>query len=110
MRYEVHTILSSQEICTRAEAHFGPPGAGLRLSTQHPLGMVFQGGGGYVALTLQPGADETVVELETREWDYPVQQFMAQVHKRRRWWHRWRRRPPPPPPPPQPTFPILDNG
>lgn len=108
MRYEVRTVLTPQEICTRAESHFGPQGAGLRLSNQHPLGMVFQGGGGYVALTLQADTDETVVELETREWDYPVQQFMAQIYKRRRWWHRWRRRPPPPPPP-QPTFPILDN-
>ncbi len=108
MRYEVHTVLTPEEICTRAEAHFGPRGAGLRLSNQHALGMVFQGGGGYVALALQPGTDKTVVELETREWDYPVQQFMSQIHKRRRWWQRWRRRPPPPPPP-EPTFPILDN-
>jgi len=32
------------------------------------------------------------LELETREWDYAVQQFMARVHRRRPWWQRWWRR------------------
>jgi hypothetical protein len=40
---------------------------------------VFQGGGGYVAVTAQPGA-KTVLELETREWDRAVEQFMRRVH------------------------------
>jgi hypothetical protein len=40
---------------------------------------VFKGGGGYVAITAQPG-DKTTLELETREWDRAVRQFMAEVH------------------------------
>jgi hypothetical protein len=29
------------------------------------------------------------LEIETREWDYGVQQFMAHVQQRRPWWQRW---------------------
>ena len=90
MRYQVMTVQTPQEVLERAMRHFGPQGAGLRVTSQNLLGVVFQGGGGYVAVTLQPSAEETVVELETREWDFPVQQFMAQIHRRRFWWQRWR--------------------
>ena len=89
VRYQVSTVQTPQEVLERAMQHFGPQGAGLQVTSQNLLGVVFQGGGGHVAVTLQPGAEETVVELETREWDFPVQQFMAQIHRRRRWWQRW---------------------
>jgi hypothetical protein len=87
MRYQVSTTLTPHEALDRAIAHFGPGGQGLVLTSRPLLGLVFQGGGGHVAITVQPGA-ETTLELETREWDYAVQQFMAQVSRRRRWWHR----------------------
>jgi hypothetical protein len=34
------------------------------------------------------------LDIETREWDYGVQQFMARVQRRRSWWQRWWRRKP----------------
>ena len=108
-RYEVRTQLTPQEIAARALAYFGPQGVGLQVTAQQRLGLVFQGGGGHVAVTIQPGANETTVELETREWDFPVQQFMAQIQKRRRWWQRWRRKSRAAAPPPS-DFHILDNG
>jgi hypothetical protein len=81
---------------------------GLAVTTQTHRSVVFQGGGGHVMITVQPGA-ETTLELETREWDYAVQQFMAQVSGRRRWWHRLFRRTRQPPAPPA-SFTILNNG
>jgi hypothetical protein len=79
MRYEVTTTLTPQEALDQASAHFGPGGMGLDITNRDEGGIVFQGGGGYVAITAQPG-EKTVLELETREWDQAVQQFMRQVH------------------------------
>jgi hypothetical protein len=82
MRYEVATKLTSQEAIQRAIAHFGPQGVGLHLVDHHETCLVFEGGGGHVAVTAFPGETsqaKTTVELETREWDYAVQQFMTQI-------------------------------
>jgi hypothetical protein len=79
MRYEVSTALTPQEVFERASAHFGPQGFGLEITSHDESCLVFEGGGGYVAITPHPG-DKTTVELETREWDRAVEQFMKQVH------------------------------
>jgi hypothetical protein len=107
MRYQVSTSLTLPDVLERAIAYFGPGGQGLILTSQSDQSLMFQGGGGHVAITVQPGA-ETILELETREWDYAVQQFMAQISGRRRWWHRLLRRKRQPPSSP-PTFTILNN-
>jgi hypothetical protein len=78
MRYEVTTALTPQEAFERASAHFGPQGFGLEMTSRDERCLVFEGGGGYVAITSQTG-EKTTVELETREWDYAVQQFMKQL-------------------------------
>ena len=88
MRYGVVTELTPRQALEQALADFGSGGLGLQITSQTNLGLVFQGGGGYIAITAQPGAT-TTLELETREWDYAVQQFMARVHRRRPWWRRW---------------------
>lgn len=92
MRYEVRTLRETADILARAITHFGPQGAGLRVASQTMLGVVFEGGGGYVAVVVHSDVEEAVVELETREWDFPVRQFMQQIYQPRRWWHRWRTR------------------
>jgi hypothetical protein len=79
MRYEVITTLTLQEALERASAHFGPGGQVLDITSRNECSIVFQGGGGYVAVTAQAG-EKTTLELETREWDRAVQQFMRQVH------------------------------
>jgi hypothetical protein len=108
MRYQVVTVLTPREALAHAMTHFGPGALGLAVTSQTPFGLVFQGGGGYVAVTVQAGA-KTTLELETREWDYAVRQFMGQVSRRRRWWHQLLRRTRRPPPEPL-TFTILNNG
>jgi hypothetical protein len=79
LRYEVTTKLTPQEALARAIACFGPGGQGLEITSKADLYLVFQGGGGYVAITAQPG-DKTTLDLETREWERVVRQFMAEVH------------------------------
>ena len=111
MRYETTTTMTPREALQQALATFGPGGLGLQVVAQHNLALVFQGGGGYVAVTAHPGT-KTTLELETREWDHAVQQFMAQVHRRQfwllRWWRKWRQRSTPPNSTP-PSFNILDS-
>ncbi len=105
MRYEVVTELTPREALEQAIADFGPGGLGLAMLSQSNLSLTFQGGGRYIAVTATPGAT-TTIELETREWDYAVQQFMARVHRRRSWWRRlWRRKRSRPSQPP--SFTIL---
>jgi hypothetical protein len=79
LRYEVTTKLTPQEALERAIAYFGGGGQGLEVTHQDDLSLVFEGGGGYVAVTAQPGTTATL-EFETREWDRAVRQFMADVH------------------------------
>ena len=93
MQYEVLTGLMPHEAFEHAIVHFGPRGAGLQLASHTSHRLVFQGGGGHVAMTVKPGP-QTMLEIETRAWDDAVHQFMAQVSRRRWWSRRWRRRTP----------------
>ena len=82
MRYEIATKLASQDVIQRAIVHFGPQGFGLNIVDHKEACVVFEGGGGHVVVTACPRKslqEKTTVELETREWDYAVRQFMAHV-------------------------------
>jgi hypothetical protein len=79
LRYEVTTELTPQEALERAIVYFGRAGQGLEVTRKGDLSLVFQGGGGYVAITAAPG-DQTTLALETREWDRAVRHFMEAVH------------------------------
>ncbi len=107
MRYQVTTELDPPAALDRANTYFGPSGLGLVVRQQTPVGLMLQGGGGHVVVTVLPG-DRTTLELETREWDYAVRQFMAEVSRRRPWWQRLRRRKPRPQTQ-TPGFTILNN-
>jgi hypothetical protein len=78
MRYEVTTKLSPQQAIAYAKDYFGPQGVGLEVIDEQETYVTLQGGGGHVSVVACPG-DKTTLELETREWDYPVRQFMSKV-------------------------------
>jgi hypothetical protein len=83
MRYEVTTKLTPEDAVQQAIVHFGARGVGLDLTHQSETGLLFEGGGGHVAVIVSPreaSKKKTTVELETREWDYAVRQFMSKVH------------------------------
>lgn len=79
MRYEVTTKLSPQAAITRAKDYFGLQGVGLDIIDEHDTCVSFVGGGGHVSVVACAGEKKTTLELETREWDYPVRQFMNEV-------------------------------
>ena len=85
MRYEVQTYMTTQEVIDIAVAFFGVE-LELELQSQGFGGLHFVGGGGHVTLALMDEAPVSV-ELETREWDAQVEEFMARI-ARKRWWRR----------------------
>ncbi|MFQ6100440.1 MAG: hypothetical protein ACE5OS_04315 [Anaerolineae bacterium] len=78
-RYSVETKLSPEEAIERATAYFGEGGLGLKAVEENPCCVSFEGGGGHVTVTASTGEKKTTVELETREWDYHVKQFMGKL-------------------------------
>lgn len=79
-RYGVETKLSPEEAIEEAIAYFGEGGLGLETDQQGPCCAHFEGGGGFVRVTASDeGAKPTTVNLETREWDYHVKQFMQKI-------------------------------
>jgi hypothetical protein len=85
MRYEVQTYMTPQEVTETAISFFGVD-LDLELQSQGFGALHFVGGGGHVILTLKD-EDPVTVELETREWDAQVEEFMGRVAGKR-WWRR----------------------
>ena len=77
--YGVETKLNPEDAIKRAVAHFGEGGLGLTMEEQGPCCAYFEGGGGFVRVTASEGEKRTTVNLETREWDYHVKQFMSKI-------------------------------
>jgi hypothetical protein len=78
-RYSLETKKSAEEVIRKAVDYFGEEGLGLSVANEDPCCVTFEGGGGHVSVTVSQGEARTAVELETREWDYQVRTFMAQV-------------------------------
>lgn len=81
-KYGVETALAPEEAIAAAIAYFGGDGLGLDVESRGECCTYFEGGGGFVRVAV---TDEgpTQILLETREWDYHVKKFMAQVATRR---------------------------
>jgi len=74
------TKLSPEEAVKRAVEFFGPGGYGLEVKNQTPDCAYFEGGGGGVNVTACTEEKGTSVELESREWDYQVKEFIRKIH------------------------------
>ena len=64
----------------RAVGFLGPNGYGLEIKNQAADGGYFEGGGGGVDVTACAEEKGTSVELESREWDYQVREFIGKIH------------------------------
>jgi hypothetical protein len=73
--------LGAKEALRKAVAFFGPEGLGLKVTQQEETCARFQGGGGHVFVTVceSEGGNGSEIDVESREWDYQVRQFLAQV-------------------------------
>src|SRR5437773_11866799 len=78
LKLEVKTRLPEEQVTQRIRAFFRD-GNGLNITAEAPDCLTFEGGGGYVTATICREANETRVELETREWEEQVKQFARGV-------------------------------
>ena len=79
LKLEVKTRLSPEEAIKRAVDFFGPGGYGLEVKEQEKCCANFEGGGGGIYVTASAEEKGASVELESREWDYQVQEFSRKI-------------------------------
>ncbi len=80
LKIATKTKLSPEEAVKRAVEFFGPGGYGLEVKNQTPDCAYFEGSGGGVNVTACTEEKGTSVELESREWDYQVKEFIRKIH------------------------------
>ena len=80
LRMATKTKLSPEEAIERAVAFFGPDGFGLKVKEQSTDCASFEGGGGGIQVTTCREEKGTSVELESREWDHLVREFIGKIH------------------------------
>ena len=77
---EKKTKKSHEKIVEKTKSFFGEKGSGLVMTSEDKDRISFEGGGGYV--TVKIAKDDTGkyrVEVETREWEHQVKQFMGKL-------------------------------
>ena len=79
IRITKETKLTAAEILERASSFFGKDGLGLEETDRNPCCVFFEGGGGHVSVTVVEEENKRSVEVETREWEYQVKQFMGKL-------------------------------
>ena len=75
--------LASEEALWNAILHFCPGGLGLELCQPDSCQVEFSGGGGHVTIVVGEKKGATWVDLETRERDSHVPQFVRELARMR---------------------------
>ena len=79
LNIETTSKLSPEEAIKRAIKFFGPDGYGLAIKDETPLFAEFEGGGGGVAISASADKKGSKIEMESREWDYQVKEFLGKI-------------------------------
>ena len=78
---EAQSKHTAEQIVDRAVRFFGPEGVGLETVDQSECCVRFEGGGGFVTLTLESEEEEkrTRVSVQGREFDWQIRKFLQEV-------------------------------
>jgi hypothetical protein len=79
LNIETKSKLSPEEAVKRAVKFFGPEGYGLKVKEEAPCCVEFEGGGGGVAVSASAQGKGSRVDIESREWDYQVKEFIQKI-------------------------------
>ena len=79
LRIAKKTRRSGEDVFKRATAFFGTGGEGLQEAERNPCCLCFEGAGGYVTVSYIDEDKHRVVEVETREFEYPVKRFLQKI-------------------------------
>lgn len=77
-RYAVKTELSPEETIDEV-VRFFEGAIGLTLEERSECCVYLTGGGGHVSVTATDTEGDTTAEIETREWDTQVREFMRRI-------------------------------
>ncbi len=77
LNLERKTKLSQENVIQHAKRFFGEGGLGLELTEETPQCLTFEGGGGFVTVTLRSEEEQTRVDLVSQEWDFQVKRFAS---------------------------------
>lgn len=72
------TSLAPEKILERAAAFFGRNGEGLDEKERNSCCVAFEGGGGFVRVSVGEESGKRTVEVETREYEYQAKRFLAE--------------------------------
>ncbi len=78
-RYGKDSRLNPDRVLGEAAKFFGPGGLGLEPGEAGEGCAYYEGGGGHVLISACAKERGSEVELETREWDYQVQEFLKRI-------------------------------
>jgi hypothetical protein len=70
------TGLAPEKVINRASKFFGKGGEGLEEKERTPCCISFEGGGGYVSISIYDEEKHRMVDVETREFEYQAKQFL----------------------------------
>jgi hypothetical protein len=70
---------SPEEAIKRAVKFFGPQGYGLKVKSEVPCCVEFEGGGGGVGVSATTKGKGSTISFESREWDYQVKEFIGKI-------------------------------
>jgi hypothetical protein len=74
-----NTKLKPEEVINRAVNFFGPKGFGLTIQEGDANSVYLEGGGGGVRVNASKAEKGTTVDIETREWESQVKNFLASL-------------------------------
>ncbi len=73
------TKLVPEEVIDRALKFFGKGGWGLEEKGRNPCCISFEGSGGHVSISIDDKEKHRIVDLETREFEYPAKKFLEKL-------------------------------
>lgn len=76
LRVSKNTRLTRAKIIAKAEKFFGREGECLVPKNRTPCCLSFEGGGGYVVITIVEEQKVRMVDVETKEFDYQAKRFL----------------------------------
>jgi len=76
IRMAKQTRLKREEIIARAVEFFGEKGEHLEEKHRNPCSVCFEGGGGYVLISIVEESHKRTLDIETREYEYQVKRFL----------------------------------
>ena len=79
IRMAKQTRLKSEEIIGRAVEFFGEKGEQLKERERNPCCVYFEGGGGYVMLSIAQEDKKRTLDIETREFEYQAKRFLKTI-------------------------------